>query len=71
MSEAWPTQLVAVSGDGEPAGIGDDDRRRLVNALAAAAGVDVVADAVGRSYRRRALGRHGLARYAVAREAAP
>ena len=53
------TKLVAVSGDGEPAGIGDDDRRRLVNALAAAAGVDVVADAVGRSYRRRALAATG------------
>jgi hypothetical protein len=43
-----------VAGDGEPAGIGDADRRRLVDALAHAAGVDVVADAVGRSYRRRA-----------------
>ena len=53
------TQVLAVSGDGEPAGIGDDDRRRLVDALAAAAGVDVVADAVGRSYRRRALAATG------------
>jgi energy-coupling factor transporter ATP-binding protein EcfA2 len=47
-------QLLAVAGDGEPAGIGTDDRRRLVDALSHAAGVDVVADAVGRSYRRRA-----------------
>jgi energy-coupling factor transporter ATP-binding protein EcfA2 len=47
-------RLLAVAGEGEPAGIGDDDRRRLVDALAHAAGVDVVADAVRRSYRRRA-----------------
>jgi len=57
--KAVATQVLAVSGDGEPAGIGDDDRRRLVDALAAAAGVDVVADAVGRSYRRRALAATG------------
>ncbi|HET6919370.1 MAG TPA: YfjP family GTPase [Jiangellaceae bacterium] len=48
------TRLLSAAGEGEPAGIGDDDRRRLVDALAHAAGVDVVADAVGRSYRRRA-----------------
>jgi GTP-binding protein EngB required for normal cell division len=48
------TRLLDVAGDGEPAGIGDADRRRLVDALAHAAGVDVVADAVGRSFRRRA-----------------
>jgi GTP-binding protein EngB required for normal cell division len=48
------TRLLDVAGSGEPAGIGNDDRRRLVDALAHAAGVDVVADAVGRSYRRRA-----------------
>jgi energy-coupling factor transporter ATP-binding protein EcfA2 len=47
-------RLLSAAGEGEPAGIGDDDRRRLVDALAHAAGVDVVADAVGRSYRRRA-----------------
>ncbi len=48
------TRLLSAVGEGEPAGVGDDDRRRLVDALAHAAGVDVVADAVGRSYRRRA-----------------
>jgi GTP-binding protein EngB required for normal cell division len=47
-------RLLSAAGDGEPAGAGVDDRRRLVDALAHAAGVDVVADAVGRSYRRRA-----------------
>jgi GTP-binding protein EngB required for normal cell division len=57
--KAVATRVLAVSGDGEPAGIGDDDRRRLVDALASAAGVDVVADAVGRSYRRRALAATG------------
>jgi GTP-binding protein EngB required for normal cell division len=57
--KAVATQLLAATGDGEPAGIDDDDRRRLVDALAAAAGVDVVADAVGRSYRRRALAATG------------
>jgi GTP-binding protein EngB required for normal cell division len=48
------TRLLSVAGDGEPAGIADSDRKRLVDALSHAAGVDVVADAVGRSYRRRA-----------------
>lgn len=57
--KAVATRLLAASGDGEPAGIGEDDRRRLVDALAAAAGVDVVADAVGRSYRRRAMAATG------------
>ncbi len=47
-------RLLSVAGEGEPAGIADNDRKRLVDALAHAAGVDVVADAVGRSYRRRA-----------------
>jgi hypothetical protein len=53
VSEA-ATRLLAAAGSGEPAGIGDGDRRRLVDALADAAGVDVVADAAGRSYKRRA-----------------
>jgi energy-coupling factor transporter ATP-binding protein EcfA2 len=57
--KAVATQLLAAAGNGDPAGIDDDDRRRLVDALAAAAGVDVVADAVGRSYRRRALAATG------------
>jgi energy-coupling factor transporter ATP-binding protein EcfA2 len=48
------TRLLSVAGEGQPAGISDDDRKRLVDGLAHAAGVDVVADAVGRSYRRRA-----------------
>ncbi len=47
-------RLLAATGEREPAGVGDDDRRRLVDALADAAGVDVVADAVGRSFTRRA-----------------
>ena len=53
------TRLLSVAGEGEPAGIADNDRRRLVDALAHAAGVDVVADAVGRSYRRRAASATG------------
>ena len=53
------TRLLSVAGQGEPAGIADNDRKRLVDALAHAAGVDVVADAVGRSYRRRAASATG------------
>src|SRR5690606_39066655 len=41
-------------GRGEPAGITDADRERLVDALSEAAGVEVVAGAVGRAYRYRA-----------------
>lgn len=53
VSEA-ATDLLDASGRGEPAGVSDADRKRLVDSLAAAAGVDIVADAVGSSYRRRA-----------------
>jgi GTP-binding protein EngB required for normal cell division len=53
------TRLLSVAGEGEPAGIADNDRKMLVDALAHAAGVDVVADAVGRSYRRRAASATG------------
>jgi GTP-binding protein EngB required for normal cell division len=48
------TRLLAAAGGGEPAGVDDTERRRLVDALAEAAGVDVVANAVGRSFTRRA-----------------
>lgn len=48
------TGLLAAAGGGEPAGVDDTQRRRLVDALAEAAGVDVVANAVGRSFTRRA-----------------
>ena len=48
------TRLLAAAGGSEPAGVDDTERRRLVDALAEAAGVDVVADAVGRSITRRA-----------------
>ena len=53
ISEA-ATDLLEAVGRGEPAGVQDVDRRRLVNALADAAGVEAVAAAVGGSYRRRA-----------------
>ncbi|HEX6235383.1 MAG TPA: YfjP family GTPase [Jiangellaceae bacterium] len=46
--------LLDATGRGEPAGVQDDDRKRLVNALADAAGAEAVAEAVGNSYRRRA-----------------
>jgi GTP-binding protein EngB required for normal cell division len=47
-------ELLDATGRGEPAGIQQEDRRRLVDALADAAGVEAVAEAVGSSYRRRA-----------------
>ena len=47
-------ELLDAAGRGEPAGVQDADRKRLVNALADAAGVEAVAGAVGSSYRRRA-----------------
>jgi GTP-binding protein EngB required for normal cell division len=48
------TALLDAAGRGEPAGVKDVDRKRLVDALAEAAGVEAVAAAVGGSYRRRA-----------------
>ncbi len=51
---AAATDLLDAAGRGEPAGVQDEDRKRLVNALADAAGVEAVAEAVGSSYRRRA-----------------
>lgn len=48
------TALLDAAGRGEPAGVQDVDRKRLVDALAEAAGVEAVAAAVGGSYRRRA-----------------
>lgn len=47
-------ELLDAAGRGEPAGVQEADRKRLINALADAAGVEAVADAVGNSYRRRA-----------------
>ncbi len=47
-------EVAAAAGDGEPRGVDDADRARLVEALCDAAGVDVVADAAGRSYLARA-----------------
>jgi len=47
-------KLLEETGRGEPAGITDADRERLVDALSEAAGVEVVAGAVGRAYRYRA-----------------
>jgi hypothetical protein len=47
-------RLLQAAGNGEPHGFDDDARDRMVRSLADAAGVDVVADAFGSSYRRRA-----------------
>jgi GTP-binding protein EngB required for normal cell division len=47
-------EVAAAAGDGEPRGVDDADRARLVEALCDAAGVDVVAVAAGRSYLARA-----------------
>lgn len=46
--------LIEVGGSDDPGKVSKDDRRQLVAALAEASGVDVVADAVGRSYLGRA-----------------
>lgn len=46
--------LASASGEGEAGRVGDEARAHLVDALSDAAGVDVVADAVGRSYLGRA-----------------
>jgi GTP-binding protein EngB required for normal cell division len=48
------TDLLDATGRGEPAGVSDADRKRLVDGLAEAAGVAIVAEAAGGSYRRRA-----------------
>lgn len=48
------SDLLDATGRGEPAGIEEADRDRLIAALAGAAGVEAVAQAVGSSYRRRA-----------------
>jgi len=45
--------LLEEVGSPEPAGVGDRDREALAVVLAEAAGVEVVADAVARSYRMR------------------
>lgn len=47
-------ELVDATGDGEAGGVGSRDRAQLAAALADAAGVEIVADAVGRSYTGRA-----------------
>lgn len=44
--------LLDAAGRGEPAGVSDEDRTRLVDALAEAVGVDHLAAAVGEAYRR-------------------
>lgn len=46
--------LAKAGGDAEPGSVGKAERLQLVAALAEAAGVDIVADAVGRSYLGRA-----------------
>lgn len=47
-------KLLEETGRGELTGVSDGDREQLVDALSEAAGVDVVAGAVGRAYRHRA-----------------
>jgi GTP-binding protein EngB required for normal cell division len=51
--------LTAAAGPGSPKGPVKESRERLIATLADAAGVDVVADAVGGSYRRRAYAATG------------
>jgi len=46
--------LITAAGSGSPKGSVKESRERLIVTLADAAGIDVVADAVGGSYRRRA-----------------
>lgn len=46
--------LAKAGGEREPGSVGKNERNQLVGALSEAAGVDVVADAVGRSYLGRA-----------------
>jgi GTP-binding protein EngB required for normal cell division len=46
--------LLEATGRGEPAGVTDGDRKQLIDSLAEAAGVEMVATAAGNSYRRRA-----------------
>lgn len=53
------SDLLDAVGRGEPAGVDSADRDRLVAALADAAGVEAVAQAVGNSYRRRAVAATG------------
>lgn len=52
-------ELEAVSGFGAPAGVTRESRRRLASELAQAAGVELVASAVAKSYRHRAHARTG------------
>jgi GTP-binding protein EngB required for normal cell division len=51
--DAAAGSLAESCGDGKPAGIRDEDRRRLVTALEDAAGVPEVVRAVGAAHRRR------------------
>jgi GTP-binding protein EngB required for normal cell division len=51
---AVATRMLTAAGGGEPAGVSPNEHDRLVDALAEAAGVNVVADAVGKSFTRRA-----------------
>jgi GTP-binding protein EngB required for normal cell division len=51
--------LRAAAGDGTPRPLDDAARRRVVGAMAAAAGVDAVADAAGAAHRHRSARRAG------------